>query len=78
MLIRRLRVLLIPFILLLAAALPACESGGTATAPATAPAPQPSMTVAPPPTPTPIPSLVGVPGIVDPTQTWVGRARSKA
>ena len=64
MLIRRLRVLLIPFILLLAAALPACESGDTATAPATAPAPQPTMTVAP--TPTPGPSLEGVPGIVDP------------
>ena len=64
MLIRRLRVLLIPFVLLLAAALPACESGDTSTAPATAPAPQPTMTVAP--TPTPSPSLVGVPGIVDP------------
>ena len=66
MLIRRLRVLVIPFILLLAAALPACESGDTSTAPATAPAPQPSMVVAPSQTPTPGPSLVGVPGIVDP------------
>ena len=66
MLVRRLRVLVIPFILLLAAALPACESGDPATAPATAPAPQPTMTVPPPPTPTPGPSLVGVPGIVDP------------
>ena len=66
MLIRRLRVLLIPFILLLAAALPACESGDPATAPATAPAPQPSMTVPPTPTPSPSPSLEGVIGIVDP------------
>ena len=65
MLIRRLRVLLIPLILLLAAALPACESGDTSTAPATAPAPQPTMVVAPPPH-TPGPSLEGVPGIVDP------------
>ena len=65
MLIRRIRVLLIPFILFLAA-LPACESSDTSTAPATAPAPQPTMTVAPSPTSTPGPSLEGVPGIVDP------------
>ena len=66
MLVRPLRYLIIPFILLLAAALPACESGDTSTAPATAPAPQPTMTVAPSQTPTPGPSLEGVPGIVDP------------
>ena len=66
MFIRRLRVLLIPLILLLAAALPACESGDPATSSATAPAPQPTMVVAPPPTPTPGPSLEGVAGIVDP------------
>ena len=66
MLIRRLRVLVIPFILFLAAALPACESGDPATLPATAPAPQPTMTVPPTPAPTPKPSLEGVPGIVDP------------
>ena len=69
MLIRRLRVLVIPFILLLAAALPACESDDTSTAPATAPAPQPTMVVAPSPTPTPGPSLEGVVGIVDPSNT---------
>ena len=65
MLIRRLRVLVIPFILLFAAALPACESGDPATSSATAPAPQPTMTV--PPTSTPGPSLEGVAGIVDPS-----------
>ena len=67
MLIRRLRVLVIPFALLLAAALPACESDDTSTASATAPAPEPTMTV--PPTPTPGPSLEGVIGVVDPTNT---------
>ena len=67
MLIRRLRVLVIPFILLLAVALPACESGDPATSSATAPAPEPTMTV--PPTPTPGPSLEGVQGIVDPSNT---------
>ncbi len=65
MLIRRLRVLLIPLILLLATALPACESGDPATSSATAPAPEPTMTV--PPTPTPGPSLEGVEGVVDPS-----------
>ena len=65
MLVRPLRYLLIPFILLLVV-LPACESSDPSTVLATAPAPQPTMTVPPPPTPTPGPSLVGVPGIVDP------------
>ena len=77
MLIRRLRVLIIPFILLLAAALPACESGDTSTAPATAPAPQPTMTVAPSPTPHPARRWRAYPASSTP-QTWDGRARSKA
>ena len=76
MLIRRLRVLLIPFILLLAAALPACESGDTATAPATAPAPQPTMTV-PRRRQHPARRWRAYPASSTP-QTWVGRARSKA
>ena len=77
MLVRPLRYLIIPLILLLAAALPACESGDTSTAPATAPAPQPTTAVAPPPTQHPARRWRAYPASSTP-QTWDGRARSKA